>query len=100
MNFFTHTTTDSIPTNGTYLQGHLNISYNKLVGIFGQPAHYGGCKSDVQWSIYFDDGTVATIYDYKNPKLPIYIKKWHVGGHSLKALRNVEKMIDSHSSTD
>lgn len=79
---------------GTSLQGYIeNISYHKLVETFGQPFGGDGYKIDVEWAVKFSDGTVATIYNWKNgPNYcgedgidPKYIRTWNVGGHGPKA---------------
>ena len=59
--------------NGTHLQGNVGATYQELIQVFGEPKRYESDgttnldnKVDVEWSIKFEDGTVATIYNYKN----------------------------------
>ena len=82
--------TGDIDLSGTCLMGHLDADYQLLVEKLGEP-HYNGdaYKTDAEWDIEFEDGTVATIYNWKDGKnycgdegLPIEdISEWHVGGN-------------------
>lgn len=92
---------------GTCKQGELQISFERLVEVFGQPWYYTdepGDKSDVEWPLLFDDGTVATIYNYKNGKnYAIYsdgdgeeiedIFDWSIGGNCPEAATLVKTEI-------
>ena len=89
-----------IDTNGTHLQGYVMASYHTLVGTFGQPQGSDGYKVDWEWDIEFPDGTVATIYNWKNgPNYghsltrPEDIKEWNVGGHNNQAYENVRTLL-------
>lgn len=95
-------TTKNISLGGTFLQGYVQASYEKLVSIFGEPQNEGdGYKVDCEWAIEFDDGTIASIYNWKNGKnycgsLGLEIEKitnWNVGGRNPKALELVEKTL-------
>lgn len=51
---------------GTWLQGYVTTTLEKLIETFGEPQRYSGeNKVTVNWSMYFEDGTIATIYDWK-----------------------------------
>lgn len=84
-------------TCGTSLIGCVNISFDNLVEVFGKPnfdSLSGDDKVRIEWSIKFKDGTVATIYDWKNyGRSNDWVKKnekeWHIGGKSEKAFTNV-----------
>jgi hypothetical protein len=85
-------------TFGTSLQGHLTATYAELVELFGKPHDFfDDFKCDAEWYIEFDDGTVATIYNWKNgrnycgPDAPPVeaITHWNVGGHNENALDRV-----------
>ncbi len=90
MKFITHNQDDSINANMTSLRGCITATYAQLVSTFGEPMKDGfdDYKSDAQWLVQFDDGTVATIYNWKNGKnycghegtATEFIKDWHVGG--------------------
>tara|TARA_Y100001958_G_C20769838_1_gene246213 strand:+ start:248 stop:547 length:300 start_codon:yes stop_codon:yes gene_type:complete len=92
-------------TGGTYLQGYVKATYEQLLKAFGSP-HMDQCdnyKTDVEWAFKFADGTVATIYNWKNGynylgeaeglKLN-NITEWHVGGFNQKAVARVIDAIE------
>lgn len=104
MNFITHNEDDAINVNGTSFQGYLNIDYQKLVDIFGEPTEGDGDKVDAEWVIKFGDATVATIYNYKDGKNYLgsrgkstkNITDWHIGGFDTSAYEKVEATIAKH----
>lgn len=100
MKFITHNQKHDIDTNMTHLQGYITATYRDLINVFGEPIDGRGCpgeKTDVEWNIQFEDGTVATIYNWKNGfnycgefGTPVHsIISWNIGGHSIKALELV-----------
>ena len=65
--------TKATEANGTHLQGNVGATYQELVEVFGEPIRYDSDgtthmnnKTDAEWRISFEDGTKATIYNYKN----------------------------------
>ena len=82
--------------DGTHLQGYIHATYYQLLEAFGKPHDNGdGYKTDVEWAFKFADGTVATLYNWKNGKNYLGeaeglelndIYEWHVGGNSDKAV--------------
>jgi len=93
-----HIKADESLLNGTSLQGHAHTTYSKLVDTFGLPHSDGdGYKVDAEWVLLFSDGTVATIYNYKDGKnyegengLAVEdITDWHIGGNDWKAGQRV-----------
>jgi hypothetical protein len=89
--------------NGTGLQGYVNVDYKTLCKVFGKENCDGdGYKVDAEWLLEFSDGVVATIYNYKDGKnyngraglAKSNITNWHVGGHSARAVANVEDMLE------
>ena len=82
---------------GTFLQGYIKASYDQLVKAFGEPHDPNGdnYKTDVEWAFEFADGTIATLYNWKNGKNYLGeaeglelndIYEWNVGGNSDKAV--------------
>ena len=82
---------------GTFLRGYIKASYEQLVKTFGEPHDPDGdnYKTDVEWAFEFADGTIATLYNWKNGKnylgeaegLEVNdIYEWNVGGNSDKAV--------------
>ena len=74
--------------NMTCLQGYMPARYEELVAVFGEP-EAGGDKTTVEWCLQFADGTVATIYDWKEYETPMGLYYWHIGGKSELALTQV-----------
>lgn len=103
MTFKTHNETD-ININGTCLQGEVQATYAELCDLFGSHHDGDGYKVDAEWYVQFSDGTVATIYNWKNGKnyegengLPLeQIDSWHIGGDSAKAETQVQIALDLH----
>jgi hypothetical protein len=77
--------TTNANVNGTSLQGYVKAYYHELVERFGEP-EYGGDKTTVEWCLEFEDGTVATIYDWKEYDTPTGSYNWHIGGKSKEAV--------------
>lgn len=74
---------------GTSWRGDIDISYDELVNVLGEPHTNGdGYKVDAEWLIEFGNGTVASIYNYKDGKNyngdvgteTKDIRAWHIGG--------------------
>lgn len=86
MKYQTHNDLRQIDVSGTCLRGYCpeGTTYEDLVRAFGEP--FGGCgKTDWEWAILFEDGTVATIYNWKDgPSYggagPHAERSWHIGG--------------------
>tara|TARA_A100000172_G_scaffold79481_1_gene66673 strand:- start:390 stop:695 length:306 start_codon:yes stop_codon:yes gene_type:complete len=87
---------------GTFLRGYIKASYENLVTVFGEPHDPNGdnYKTDVEWAFEFADGTIATLYNWKNGKNYLGeaeglelddIYEWNVGGNSDKA---VSKLLE------
>jgi hypothetical protein len=105
MGLFTYKThNDGVSTsevNGTCLQGYVDVTYAKLKSKFGKPLDGDGYKVDAEWVVKFKDGTVATIYNYKDGKNycgksgtpKTQITDWHIGGNSKRAVALVEAAL-------
>jgi hypothetical protein len=86
-------------TAGTWLQGKTTpTTRRKLSSVFGDPTQYEeGEKVTIEWGIRFEDGTIATIYDWKRyeegtPQLDEEIS-YNVGGFVPEALARVEEAL-------
>jgi len=84
---------------GTSLKGYITASYDELVELFGEPDPGCGTKVEAEWVVRFDDGLVATVYNWKNG--PAYggveverITDWNVGGHSEAAPERIERLLE------
>lgn len=78
-------TTDNNSGCGTSLQGKMSAYYHQLVEVFGEPDG-GGDKTTVEWCLEFEDGTIATIYDWKEYETPMGLHRWHIGGKNKSAV--------------
>ena len=87
----------------TFRVGQVDASFDQLVRCFGEPHDEGdGYKTDVEWLLQFEDGTVATIYNWKDG--PNYlgaagtpvdrITHWHIGGRDVRASRAVRRALE------
>ena len=80
--------TTQADVNGTSLQGYMPAYLHQLIEVFGEP-EAGGDKTTVEWCLSFEDGTVATIYDWKEYDTPTGRYNWHIGGRSQRAVDRV-----------
>lgn len=88
--------------NGTSLQGYVTETFRTLAETFGSPESLGvEDKITVEWAIQFEDGTVATIYDWKRYELGApgldEVYEWHIGGHTLSAVDRVVTALEDES---
>ena len=92
--------TNNANANMTGLRGEFSITYAELVEIFGPPKYGPNAdldKTSCEWALQFEDGTVATIYDWKVGRWTIMGEyDWHIGGHDDKALTHVVDTIVLH----
>ena len=82
--------------------GELYCSYAKIVDAIGEPSDmFDNYKSDAEWCLEFDNGMVATIYNWKNGKNydPVdgldkeNIDMWHIGGKDEKAFHYIRLLL-------
>ena len=83
--------------NGTSLQGYITATYDQLVARFGQPDG-GGDKTTVEWVLAFADGTIATIYDWKEYETPMGLYRWHIGGVNKTAVTRVTQSLKQRAT--
>ena len=97
----TETKPHLINSNDSCHQGEVSAKYHQLVELFGEPHEYfDDYKSDAEWYVEFDDGVVATIYNWKNGRnyngfdAPHVenINEWNIGGFSLEAARRIQQL--------
>ena len=111
MNFKTHNDKESLEdaVNGASLVGEVKATYAELRSLFGKPLEWECGKVDAQWIVEFSDGTIATIYNWKDgvaylgeAGLPVKkITDWHIGGLSPAAHTMVQIALDlSRESRD
>jgi len=103
--FKTHNTDPLIDEYGTSLQGYIEISYDELVKLFGEPQASDGYKIDAEWIIKTSSGIVITIYNYKDginyngpegtPTKDII--NWHIGGKNQESVEELYRIIEANS---
>lgn len=87
---------NNVNTNGTRLQGHLDITFQELNIILGKPYQTNNGKTQVEWVIegeLYGKRVVAVIYDWKASKSPDYITDWHIAGFNDTAVALVRKIF-------
>lgn len=92
MKYSVHTD-DYSKINGTCYQGQISCSYDELVKAFGKPGKGDEYKTDAEWIVEFEDGTVAAVYNWKDGKSYCGpdgyevedIPQWNIGGHNKQA---------------
>lgn len=97
MKFETHNQNSDIQIVCSSYQGQMHASFDDLVAIFGQPLN-GDCdKVQVEWHLKFEDGTVATIYDWKRyGTKPEDVTVWNIGGFNSTAARYVREALEQY----
>ena len=90
----------------SWLQGEIKTTYAKLVEVFGKEHSDGdGYKVQAEWNLTFDDGTYATIYDWKEAesycedgtgKPKELITEWHIGGTGPAAVERVLEAVAAY----
>ena len=89
---------EEIDATGTSLQGYIVTSREDLMKAFGAPLDYPlGDKVTTEWTIQFDNGEVATIYDWKRYEegRPEFneLFQWNIGGHSRDVVSLVNDAV-------
>ena len=85
--------------NMTGFKGYVIAYYDELVGAFGKPCD--GPDADMDkvtccWRLQFEDGTIASIYDWKERSTPFYRYDWHIGGHDNAAIDRIHEVLDKY----
>ena len=92
--------TKEIETAGTSLQGYVETTKAELVSVFGEPIWFGddGDKVTIEWGIRFEDGTIATIYDWKRYELGTpqndELMTYNIGGFNPRAVELVKQALE------
>ena len=80
-----------------------DVDYDAIVAQFGKPnVESDDLKVDAEWRIQFDDGSIATIYNYKTGKNYLgdegneveNIRSWHIGGFDIGVVARVHKLFE------
>jgi hypothetical protein len=86
--------------NGTSLVGEVVITRNEIEKVFGAPTYETNSdfeKVTTEWVLVFDNGVVATIYDWKRYEMGApemdETYEWHIGGRNFDAKDEVLKAL-------
>jgi hypothetical protein len=105
MKFKTHNSSDwNANLTGSHLQGYLQADYFILKELFGEPTEADGYKVDAEWEVQFEDGLIATIYNWKNGQnyngsngLDVEdITQWHIGGFDKEVVDRINKVYKEY----
>jgi hypothetical protein len=93
--------TNDANIHNTSLRGIVETDYKTLVAVFGQPttgpdALSYNDKVSCEWDLEFEDGVIATIYDWHEQFTCFTKYPWHIGGHSQEAEDRVLEMIQTY----
>lgn len=78
-----------VNADGTGFKGYVRTTYSNLVAQFGEPTYRNGDKVTCEWTLKFEDGTIATIYDYRECETPLDEYNWNIGGYTYEAVMRV-----------
>ena len=83
--------------DGTSLVGYIDTTFKRLVEVFGRPCIEGKGlydKISILWRLSINNKTV-TIYDYKEPVMPVEGRyRWHIGGYSKGVDELVKDLVE------
>ncbi|CAB4129370.1 hypothetical protein UFOVP118_10 [uncultured Caudovirales phage] len=92
--------------DGTHLLDEIKCSYQMIKDAFGLPNCGDEYKIDAEWDIEFDDGLIATIYNWKDGKNyqgkngtpKTRIEHWHIGGKDPIVVNRIWSILtkDNH----
>ena len=83
-------------TSGTsFFDTVLSETPANMIKLLGEPHCIGGDKTNMEWEMETSDGTVFTIYDWKNygGVSMDQVVEWHIGGFDRRdTLKAVEEL--------
>ena len=87
---------------GSSLMGEIDCKYTEMVLAFGLPTDGDGYKVDAEWEIKFDDGTISTVYNWKDGInyngssgfRTVDLYDWHIGGFTNECVDKITSIIE------
>lgn len=95
MNYVTHNE-QPINAYATSKQGVINESYYFLTDVFGPQISRIDDITSALWEIEFDDGVIATIYDWDTGLTPFKNTQWNIGGYNWLSYSHVMDVINEY----
>lgn len=93
-------TGEHIDAAGTSLRGDVKTRKIDLIKVFGEPTYSTPSvdeKVTVEWIIQFENGTIATIYDWKRYELGtpglFEEENYHIGGKKYESVDLVKEAL-------
>lgn len=103
MQYKTHNQDDLINVTGTWLLTTINLPFHRVAAALGDPIRFKPEEADkirVEWDIQFEDGLVATIYDWKEHKrAPEEVTDWHIGGRGFEVVQRVYDLLGTKNTS-
>jgi hypothetical protein len=94
---------NDIEISGTCLKGYVKTTYKELIAKFGKPIYTEDDKVLARWVIQFEDGLIATIYVYRENRIPREEYNWHIGGpcktNDEEVVSRIENVLSASSLT-
>jgi hypothetical protein len=89
--------TSDADVNWTSYKGSIETTFTDLCRVFGPPDEGPNAvdqdKVSCVWRLKFEDGTIASIYDWKTRATPFGLYDWHIGGHDIKAVDRIREAM-------
>ena len=92
--------------SGTHLQGYITTTRAELTRAFGNPLWESDHteKVTLEWAVLFEDGTIATVYDWKRyeprPLGLDEVFQYNIGGLSPRAVDLVTATLEAQKIAD
>ncbi len=93
MKFQTHNDAEIDIFNTSWHYATIQATRADLTKAFGQPM-LGGDKVQYEWNLKFEDGTICTIYDWKEPEFSdTAVIAWHIGNEDGTSTGRVTSLV-------
>lgn len=87
--------------NGSFRVGQVEATYGKLVEVFGEPEPSVDWRTNAEWVLQFDDGEVASIYDYRKYHSELKdIQEWNIGGTSPNVVERIHQLLGTREQDE
>jgi len=76
--------------------GYIRTDFHKLSDLFGDPKESVDSKVGIEWTLKFEDGTIAIIHDWKEKEGPERTRNWTVKGNNMKSFYYMVAIVKKH----